>query len=342
LSLKGFHAALWLLLPALAGCREGARPPVAETPQRIVALSPTATETLFALGLGERVVGVGDYSDWPPEARTRPRLGGLLNPNLEGIAALSPDLVVLVRSERDLAAKLEPLGIPTLVVASESIADVEAGIRAVARRCGAAGAGERLAAAFRGGLEPRPGKDPPLRVMVSAGREVGRLSAVYVAGPGTFYHELLGRLGAVNVFGDTKALYPQVGPEQILARRPEVILELRAEPLSGAAAEALLSDWRKLPLPEKDRPKVVVLAGDYVMIPGPRLPRLYREMGHALDAARRPPHPLAPSPSHPVRHREKGNCTPGFFAFSLLSRGVLRGGLGEEGRGGEGRAGGSA
>lgn len=278
----GQLAVLALLLPALSGCREEARPPGSQAPQRIVALSPTGTEILFALGLGERVVGVGDYSDWPPEARTRPRLGGLINPNLEGITALAPDLVVLVKSERDLAAKLEPLGIPTLIVGSESIADVEAGILVIARRCGAAEAGERLAAEFRAGLEPRPGRGSPPRVMVSVGREVGRLSAVYVAGPGTFYHELLGRLGAVNVFGDTQALYPQVGPEQVMARRPQVILELRADPLTGPAAEALVSDWRKLPLAEKERPKVVVLAGDYVMIPGPRLPQLYREMGEVL------------------------------------------------------------
>jgi iron complex transport system substrate-binding protein len=286
LSARSSVAALCFLLPVLTGCREGTTPAVSAAPQRIVALSPTATECLFALGLGERVVGVGDFSDYPAEARTRPRLGGLLNPNLEGIAALSPDLVVLVKSERDLAAKLEPLGIATLVVGSESIADVEAGMRAIARRCGVTEAGERLAGEFRRGLRPRAAGGWKVRVMVSVGREAGRLSAIYVAGPGTFYDELLHRLGAQNVFGDTKTLYPQVGPEQVMARRPEVILELRADPLAGVAAEALVADWRKLPLPEGEHPAVAVIAGDYAMIPGPRLPQLYREMGRVLDRAR--------------------------------------------------------
>lgn len=269
----------------LFGCRADEAP--ARQPRRIVALAPSLTETLFALGLGDRVVGVGNYSHWPPEAESRPHLGGLFDPNLERIVSQRPDLAVLLPSERDLATKLSRLGIGTLLVPSESLEDVEHSFTAVAARCGVPAAGARLAAQFRTALRPkarpRPEGGPPLRVLLSVDRQAGRLTDVLVAGPGTFLDELLTRLGAINVFADARMRYPQVALEEVLARAPDLILELRGEPLAPAAAERLAGDWRQLPgATAASRVRVAVVAGDYVVIPGPRLPRLYREMAAAL------------------------------------------------------------
>lgn len=274
---------LALLLAVLSGCRQEAARPAepkrAGTCQRVIALTPSLVETLFALGLGDRVAGVGDYSTWPPEAEKKPRLGGLFNPNLERIVALKPDLAVLIPSERDLAARLEPLGVDVLVVRNESLADVERSFHTIAERCGVAAAGDRLAAEWRQGLAPSPLPGPPPRVMLSVGRQAGRLGDMIVAGKGTFFHELLERLGAQNAFADAPGLYPQISLEEIVARRPDVILELRAYPVTPEVAASLRGDWRELG--EGSR-RVEVLAGDYVVIPGPRLPRLYREMREAL------------------------------------------------------------
>lgn len=283
---------LALLLAVLAGCREGNQPPesdgaaaaAAGSCERVIALTPGLVETLFALGLGDRVVGVGDYSTWPPEAAKKPLLGGLFNPNLERIVSLGPDLAVLIPSERDLAARLQPLGVDILVVENESLANVERSFHAIAGRCGVAGAGDRLAAEWRRGLAPSPLPGPPLRVMLSVGRQPGRLGDLIVAGKGTFFHELLERLGATNAFADAPGLYPQISLEEIVARRPDVILELRAYPVTPEVATSLRSDWRALgDLPAVRDGRVEVLAGDYVVIPGPRLPRLYREMREALS-----------------------------------------------------------
>lgn len=281
--MKRLPLLLALLLTALSGCRqEAARPPEpkgAGTCRRVIALTPSLVETLFALGLGDRVAGVGDYSTWPPEAEKKPRLGGLFNPNLEQIVALKPDLAVLIPSESDLAARLEPLGVGVLVVRNESLADVERSFHTIAERCGVAAAGDRLAAEWRQGLEPSPLPGPPPRVMLSVGRQAGRLGDMIVAGQGTFFHELLERLGAKNAFADAPGLYPQISLEEIVARRPDVILELRAYPVAPEVAASLRSDWREL---GEGARRVEVLAGDYVVIPGPRLPRLYREMREAL------------------------------------------------------------
>lgn len=241
-------------------------------------------ETLFALGLGDRVAGVGNYVLWPPEAARKPKIGGLFDPNLERIVSLKPDLAVLLPSERDLAAQLEPLGVEVLVVPDETLAEVERSFLTIARRCGVPAEGERLAARWRAELAPRPLPGPPLQVMISVGRSAGRLREVTVAARGTFYDELLARLGAVNVFADAPTRYPQVGLEEIVARKPDLILELRPDPLTPETTAAIVRDWQALPeVPAVRDGRVTVIAGDYTMLPGPRLPRLYGEMREALS-----------------------------------------------------------
>jgi iron complex transport system substrate-binding protein len=281
-------------------------------------LTPSLVEILFALGLGERVVGVGDYVFWPPEAAGKPRIGGLFDPNLERIVTLKPDLAILLPSERDLTTRLEPLGVDVLVVPDETLAEVESSFLAISRRCGVPEAGERLAADWRAALAPRPLPGPRAKVMISVGRQAGRLGEVTIAARGTFYDELLTRLGAVNVFADAPTRYPQVGLEEILARKPDVVLELRPDPLTPEKAAAIVRDWEALAqVPAVRNGRIEVISGDYTMLPGPRLPRLYGEMRKAI-ASHPDPHPLASSPG------EGG-----------------RAGSGEEGRGGEGLGGGA-
>ena len=300
-----------------------------------MALTPSVEETLFALGLGKRVVGVGDYCLWPPEARALPRLGGLFNPNLERIVSLRPDLAVLIPSERDLGGKLGRVGIASLIVKNESLTDIEQSFREIARRCGVPAEGERLAAQWKQDLAPQPLSWRP-KVMLSVGRQSGRLVDVLSAGPGTFYDELLVRMGAVNAFGDALGHYPQVSLEEVVARAPDVILELRSDPLPPEVTAGLINDWNQLPQVAAVRNRrVVVLTGDYVVIPGPRLPQLYREMravleeddakaaaatkadasGAAAEKRPHPPGPPLPSPSQPPG--EGGIAAPGLNKFRL-------------------------
>jgi iron complex transport system substrate-binding protein len=244
-------------------------------------------EALFALGLGDRVVGVGDYTRWPEEAVARPHLGGLFNPNLERIVSLHPDLAVLLPSERDIGAKLRPLGIDTLIVPDESLADVEQSFHTIAARCGVPQAGDRLAAEFRAGLSLPPLPGPPLKVLISVGRQPGRLGEIVAAGHGTFLDELLTRLGAVNAFADSPTLYPQIGVEELVARKPDVVLELRADPMSPEQKAGVVRDWQALPeIPAVRNGRVAVIAGTHVLIPGPRLPLFYRETRDVLLKAR--------------------------------------------------------
>lgn len=272
-----------LLLAAALGCGGPggqAAPPAAD---RIVTLAPSITETVFALGLGERVVGVDGYSRWPPETAGLPSLGGLLDPNLEAIAALEPDLAILLPSQSGLGERLRGLGIEVLEVPSDTLADVEAAAAAIAERCGVPAAGDRLVARLRRELAPAPLPDAPATALV-VGRQPGQLATVLVAAPGTYFDELLARLAAVNVFADAGQPYPQVGLESFVGRRPRALIELQGEPLSAAERRRLRADWLGAPGLELAETCVAVIDGYEVLTPGPRLTEVYRRLRAALEA----------------------------------------------------------
>jgi iron complex transport system substrate-binding protein len=248
-------------------------------PERIVAVAPALVEILFELGLGERVVGVGSYSRWPPEVEEKTRIGGLIDPRLETVVELQPDLAVLLPSERTLARALADLGIDVLVLPVETIEDLVGAIETIGGRTGSQERARELIERLHSGIEPR-GDATRLEVLLIAGREPGNLADVYAAASGTFLDELLERLGAVNVFADSRIRYPNVGLEEILVRSPDVIVELQPERLSEKARVRLVDDWQGVTaLPESC---IAVIEGDYTLLPGPRLPMLYRQIGDAI------------------------------------------------------------
>jgi len=251
-----------------------------DPPERIVAIAPGVTEMLFVLGLGDRVVGVGDYARWPPEVASKPKLGGLFDSRLEVIASLNPDLAVLLPSEERLRGHLEKMGVEVLTVRSETLADVEEMAILIGERCGVEEASAAFLETWSSELAPREAPHSS-RVLLSVNREPGRMADVLVSGPDTFLDELIERLGAVNVMADAQLSYPQVGLEEIIVRQPEVVLELQAFP---GNYERLQLDWNRLagegPLAGVC---VKVVVGDHILIPGPRMARLYRELDEALS-----------------------------------------------------------
>jgi iron complex transport system substrate-binding protein len=269
-----------LLAASAGGCDARSETPT-DLPSRIIAVAPNVAETLFALDLGDRVVGVGDHCRWPPEAAARPKVGGLYDPRMEAITLLDPDLAVLLPSEEVLARHLRRLGVEVLTVKNESLTDFERAVEEISARAGVESEGRKLLGELRDRLAPRATLTGSSVLLIVA-RQPGRLEELYIAGPGTFLDELLDRLGAANALSDSPLRYPQLGPEEILRRRPQVIVELQPEPLSAETRKALLEDWRKLGGVEGFDPCVTLLEGDHVLVPGPRLPRVYEELERAV------------------------------------------------------------
>lgn len=249
---------------------------------RVVAVAPSAVEQLFALGLGDQVVGVGDFATWPEAVKALPRLGGLYDFRLERIVELEPDLAVLVTSEQGLRQRLVELGIEVLVLPNESLADIDVAMRAIADRFDLGKRGEEAIGRWWSMLEPRPQAGRGAEVMVTVGREPGALDSLIVAGQRTFLDELVQRLGAVNAFADSAARYPQVGLDVVLQRAPSIVLELRAEPLTDEARARAEGDWSRIDAGWASGLCVVSIEGSHTLLAGPRVPQLYNEMARAL------------------------------------------------------------
>lgn len=278
--------ALLGLLLLLCACQRPA-PGAAAPPGRVVTLTPSLTEIAFALGAGDRVVGVSDYCDYPAEAARRPRVGSFLQPSLEKILALRPDLILVDGVQGDVAAALRQAGLRVLAVPMQSLGDVRAAISAVGgpEGLGRPEAASRLLAGFdrelRETSERVAGRRRP-RALFIVDREVGGLRGLVAAGPGSYLDELLTRAGGDNVFADLPMRYAKVAVEEVTARRPEVILD--AVHVEGAEAERQASrDWQALgDVPATRRGQVHLLLTRAFVTPGPRLGAALRELSRLL------------------------------------------------------------
>lgn len=256
-------------------------------PSRIVSFAPSLTETVVALGCGGRLVGVGDYTTWPPEAARLPRVGGLYNPNLERLLALRPDLVLVPSPMPRVKAACVSHGIRVEMVRTETVEDVEAAMRRVADLLGRPAVGERLAAGLHRRLETlraQAGGDRPRVLLVLDRPANGRLREIVTAGPGTFLDELLQLAGGRNLFHDAPRRYFTPSLETVVERRPQMILELRpGAGDAGALERQARREWQEV-FGAGNAPTVRVLTESYLVVPGPRLGRA----AELLEAVLRP------------------------------------------------------
>ncbi|MBU6432946.1 MAG: ABC transporter substrate-binding protein, partial [Nitrospirae bacterium] len=195
---------------------------LAKAPSRVVSMAPNVTEMLFALGLGEKVVAVTPFCDYPPEAQSKTHLGGT-NPSIEQILALKPDLVLAPQDfiQPDLLHNLDRVKVPTFVLQAAQLEDVVAQIQTVARMFDRSKAGDELAATIRqriAAVKERTQSLPHPRVLY-----VLNTDPLQTVGPGSFIHQLIEAAGGANIAADTSMAYPRFALEEVLARDPEVI-----------------------------------------------------------------------------------------------------------------------
>lgn len=256
---------------------------------RVVSMAPSITETLYALNLADKVAGVTRYCDYPPEAKAKPQVGGLLDPNYEAIVALEPDLAILLTIHDEADARLKNLGIHTLVVEHRTLEGILTSFRLIGEACGGIEAAEALVIECERRMERvrsnTAGLERP-RVLISSARELGsgRLGTVYAAGKGQWYDNLIEVAGGTNVFEDSFAQFPAVSAEGLLRLDPDVVIEM-APDLAAApyTREDIIAEWATLPgMTAVKTGRVYVLGGDYVPVPGPRFVQTLEDMAKVL------------------------------------------------------------
>lgn len=257
---------------------------IAFPPQRIISLAPSVTETLFALGLGDKVVGVTAYCDFPEAAKAKEKVGDTLNPNPERLIALKPDLVVITTSSQleKLARQLGELNIPVYVTAPRSVSEVIASIRKLGAATGATAEAEKIAAQMQtqiAEVETRVAALPKPRVLY-----VLQTAPLITAGRNTFINDLIRLAGAESVTGNEPADYPQLSRETAIARAPEIIVAPASHGTELVKEEDLRRDFAATPAIKANR--VVRVNPDLVDRPGPRIVDGLKQLAEGLHPAK--------------------------------------------------------
>ncbi|MGC4083645.1 MAG: helical backbone metal receptor [Vicinamibacterales bacterium] len=263
-------AALWI----------AQRTPLAQNtiagPRRIVSLVPATTEMLFAIGAGDRIAGVGSYDRYPPEVEKLPRLGGLLDPNIEQLIALRPDLVIVYDTQAELRQRLERARIPMLSYGLKGLSDVTTSMRMLGERIGMAKEANSAAMSIETQLravQTRVAGRPRPKTLLIFGRESGSLRGINASGGIGFLHDLVELAGGADVLSEVKQASVSMSTEMVLARAPEVIVELHyGEPWPASRLDAERRVWSILPsVPAVRQNRVHLLTGDEFVVPGPRV-----------------------------------------------------------------------
>ncbi|HSD86124.1 MAG TPA: helical backbone metal receptor [Kofleriaceae bacterium] len=235
--------------------------------KRIVTLTPSATEIVAALGAAKWLVGVDDFSEYPPEVKQLPKVGSFLQPNQEMIVMLRPTLVVVDDIHGQVAGALHDRGLETIECDMHALPDVKSALRRVGGRIGKATTAEEVVLAIDTALDAaaatRPARHP--RVLAIIDREAGGLGNLVAAGPGSWVDELLAVVGGDNVLAASGVRYPKISVEEVLRGQPEVILDI------SYAARKEISAWDQLDVPAVKTQKVRALSDAFLLGPSPRV-----------------------------------------------------------------------
>jgi len=256
-----------------------------QRPHRIVSTAPSITEALFALGLGDEVVGVSRFCDFPAAVQKLPKVGTYLAPDAEAIARLTPDLVVLQRVSSELTNRLQALQIAFIEVPHGTLNDVYTGIALIAKAAGVPERANVLIDRMKHDLatiQTKAKQLPSPRVLVIVNRRPGMLADLTAVGPESYLQELLEIAGGVNVLAKPGLpMYPRISLETVLRDDPDVILDLSGQQESEAERQAaslqVLALWKQNPqLSAVRNGRVIVGTSNALLVPGPRAPEAAR------------------------------------------------------------------
>ena len=284
-------AALWVLLPASAATRAvkdqtGRVVNVPESPHRLVSLAPNITEIVYALGLGDELEGDTDNCDFPPQAKLKPHVGTMVNPSLERIVALKPDLVLGTpeANRRETADQLERLGIPLYGVTANTLAGTLASIEDLGKILGRAAEARNVVAQMQARVDrvkTRIAGRPKPKVLF-----VVWYRPLITVGPHTFIADVIRTAGGIPIGEDLKGEWPRLSLEELLPQDPDLILFPESESFSPNKQEFQnLPGWKDLQAVKENR---MFFVSETILRPGPRLVDALEELAGILHPGAAP------------------------------------------------------
>jgi len=258
-------------------------------PQRIITLAPNITEIAFALGLDEQVIAVTKYCDYPAQVKSLPHVGGFIDPNIEAIVALQPDLVILVATQQQTIKQLQQLNIPTLAIHNATLADIKYSILAIGKKTQHQQQAQQLLTEIEQKISAVTDKVAKLdrpKVMVTMGHSIGgeQVKNIYIAGQSDFYNDLIQLAGGENSYQNTHLKVPSLSIEGIMQLNPDVIIDIFPEAADhNADIEQVKQQWQNLKFVNAVKNnRIHIIEENYATIPGPRIFQLLDKMARLI------------------------------------------------------------
>jgi iron complex transport system substrate-binding protein len=259
----------------------------AAEPLRIISLAPSVTETVFALGLGDQLVGVSVYCDYPPEAERIDRVGSFLTPNVEVIVAKRPDVIVAVPSPGNQGSvqALRRLGLKVLLVDPNTVAEIKESLIAIGRELDHEAAARALVAridAHIAAVQARLDDAPARKVLMVVGQ-----TPLVAVGSGTFQNELIRMAHGDNLAAAAGGSWPRLSIEFAIAAAPEVIIDTSMGNEEQVGAAPAMNFWKAFPTIPAVRDRHVYGYKAYqVLRPGPRIGEAFEALAHFIHPER--------------------------------------------------------
>jgi iron complex transport system substrate-binding protein len=268
----------------------------AAAPMRIVSTSPSITETLFALGLGDRVVGVSRFCRYPDSVRALPKVGTFLKPDAELVAQLKPDLVIIHAGPHEIARQMSVLRIPHITVDRGSLPGAYTTIRAIGAAAGVPDRAQALVSkidAHLAAIRALVAGRTPKRVLLLVGRRAGSLTDLVAVGRDTYLNDIVTIAGGVNVLADQGLPeYPNISMETVIRLAPDVIVDggdMGDTPEDKRRrAESTLRIWSQSTVDAARAGRVHPVISDAFVVPGPRVTEVADTLAEWFHGVRLP------------------------------------------------------
>ena len=262
-----------------------------EAPQELVSMAPSITETLLVLGAHERIVGVSSFCHLPPSLNQLPRLGGQLDPDLEGILRLQPELVLTLGQHPSLNQELSQLGVASEGIPMDTLPEIKAAFMRLGELAQREEEAQELVRTLDVALERARAhtsdlQSPP-RVALIIARTPGEIGGLYAAGVQSYLGQVLQACGAENAFSVSEA-WPEISVEALVRAQPDLIIELYPGPERCPEPRALQQMWRDaLPgLEAAQSGRVQTICATYAVVPGPGLVQLIEALSERMSSAK--------------------------------------------------------
>jgi iron complex transport system substrate-binding protein len=257
--------------------------------RRIVSMAPSITEAVYAVGLGDRLVGVTRYCKYPPQVQSLPKVGGLLDPNFEAIVAIKPDLVIILEEQEQSLPGFQKLGLETRVVCHKTIDGIIESLQTIPGFCGVPDQGREIAENIKSrlkriGEKTAQAKRPKVMIAVDRLQGTSGIVDVYIAGHDGYFDKMIELAGGENVYREGIVRFPVVSTEGIMRMNPDVVIDL----VSGLdqehyPPEHILADWHSLgDVKAVKQRRVYGFDRDYATVPGPRFIRFVEDLARLL------------------------------------------------------------